>query len=256
MERAGHWYPTPAVMPRRVLAIHRSDKRQARIKEKSCGRLLFSVALVATALYGQEETPDHRLKTASAVVHEIMSAPDKGIPKDLLAKAQCVVIVPGLKDAAFFVGGEYGRGFALCRTHGAWGAPAAVRFSGGSFGAQIGGKSTDVVMLVMSRRGMERLATDKFTIGGDVSAAAGPIGRTASAEMDLQLYAEILSCSRTRGAFAGVALDGTVVNKDDGEDRKLYGREVNNKVVLEGAVHPPEVAARLVSELDRYSQPK
>ena len=219
-------------------------------------RLALLVALAATALYGQEQTPDNRLKTASAVLHEIMSAPDKGIPADLLAKAQCVVVVPGLKDAAFVFGGEYGRGFALCRKHGAWGAPAAVRFSGGSFGAQIGGKSTDVVMLVMSRRGMEKLATDKFTLGGDVSAAAGPVGRTATAETDLQLHAEILSYSRTRGAFAGVALDGTVVNKDDGEDRKLYGRQVNNKAILEGAVPPPEVAARLISELDRYAPPK
>ncbi len=219
-------------------------------------RLALLVALAATALYGQEQTPDNRLKTASAVLHEIMSAPDKGIPKDLLAKAQCIVVVPGLKDAAFVFGGEYGRGFALCREHGAWGAPAAVRFSGGSFGAQIGGKSTDVVMLVMSRRGMEKLATDKFTIGGDVSAAAGPVGRTATAETDLQLHAEILSYSRSRGAFAGVALDGTVVNKDDGEDQKLYGRQVNNKAILDGAVQPPDVAARLISELDRYAPPK
>jgi SH3 domain-containing YSC84-like protein 1 len=219
-------------------------------------RLVFLAALATTALYAQEETPDHRLKTASAVLHEILSAPDKGIPTDLLAKAQCIVIVPGLKDAAFIVGGEYGRGFALCRRHGAWGAPAAVRFSGGSFGAQIGGKSTDVVMLVMSRRGMEKLATDKFTIGGDVSAAAGPVGRTATAETDLQLHAEILSYSRTRGAFAGVALDGTVVNKDDGEDRKLYGHQVNNKAILEGAVLRPDGAEHLISELDRYAPPK
>jgi SH3 domain-containing YSC84-like protein 1 len=219
-------------------------------------RLVFLAALATTALYAQEETPDHRLKTASAVLHEIMSAPDKGIPTDLLAKAECIVIVPGLKDAAFIVGGEYGRGFALCRRHGAWGAPAAVRFSGGSFGAQIGGKSTDVVMLVMSRRGMEKLATDKFTIGGDVSAAAGPVGRTATAETDLQLHAEILSYSRTRGAFAGVALDGTVVNKDDGEDRKLYGHQVNNKAILEGAVLRPDGAEHLISELDRYAPPK
>jgi lipid-binding SYLF domain-containing protein len=185
-----------------------------------------------------------------------MSAPDRGIPKDLLAKAQCVVIVPGLKKAAFVFGGEYGRGFALCRNHGAWGGPAAVRFSGGSFGAQIGGESTDVVMLVMNRRGMEKLAADKLTIGADMSAAAGPVGRTAAADTDIQLHAEILSYSRTRGAFAGVALDGTVVSKDDSEDRKLYGREVNNKAILEGAVPPPEGATRLMSELDRYSPTK
>jgi lipid-binding SYLF domain-containing protein len=182
-----------------------------------------------------------------------MSAPDKGLPKHLLGKAQCVVIVPWLKKAAFVFGGEYGRGFAICRNHDAWGSPAAVRFSGGSFGAQIGGESTDIVMLVMSRRGMEKLATDKFTLGGDVSAAAGPVGRTAAAETDLQLQAEILSYSRTRGAFAGAALDGTVVSEDGSEDRKLYGREVDNKTILEGAVPSPDGAKRLTSELGRYS---
>lgn len=219
-------------------------------------RLALFVALAAPTLFSQEETPDHRLRTSAAVLHEIMSAPDKGIPSDLLDKAQCVVIVPGLKKAAFVVGGEYGRGFAICRNHGAWGGPAAVRFSGGSFGAQIGGESADIVMLVMSRRGMEKLAADKFTIGADASAAAGPVGRTATAETDIQLHAEILSYSRTRGVFAGVALDGTVVSPDGSEDRKLYGREMNNKAILEGTVPPPDGATRLVSELARYSQAK
>jgi SH3 domain-containing YSC84-like protein 1 len=214
-------------------------------------RLVLLAALAATALYSQEETPDHRLQTSTAVLHEIMSAPDKGIPKDLLGKAQCIVIVPGLKKAAFVFGADYGRGFAICRSHGAWGSPAAVRFSGGSFGAQIGGESTDVVMLVMSRAGMEKLASDKFTLGGDVSAVAGPVGRTAAAETDLQLHAEILSYSRTRGA-----LDGTVVSEDGGEDRKLYGREVDNKAILEGAVPSPDAAKRLTSELRRYSLDK
>jgi lipid-binding SYLF domain-containing protein len=185
-----------------------------------------------------------------------MSAPDKGIPRDLLDKAQCIVIVPGLKKAAFVFGAEYGRGFAICRNRGAWGGPAAVRFSGGSFGAQIGGESTDVVMLVMSRSGMEKLASDKFTIGADASAAAGPVGRTAAADTDILLRAEILSYSRTRGAFAGVALDGTVVSKDDGEDHKLYGQKVNNKAILDGAIPPPQGAAPLISELNRYSSTK
>jgi lipid-binding SYLF domain-containing protein len=213
-------------------------------------------ALAAPVLYSQEETPDHRLRTSGAVFHEIMSAPDRGIPHDLLDKAQCVVIVPELKKAAFIVGAEYGRGFAVCRNHGVWGGPAAIRFSGGSFGFQIGGESTDIVLLVMSRRGMEKLATDKFKIGADASAAAGPVGRTATAATDIQLHAEILSYSRTRGAFAGVALDGTVVSKDGSEDRKLYGREVDNKAILEGAVLPPEGAAQLRSELGRYSATK
>ncbi len=214
------------------------------------------VVLAATALFGQEETPDHRLRTSAAVLHEIVTAPDSAIPKELLSKAQCVVIVPELKKAAFLVGGEYGRGFAVCRNHGAWGGPAAVRFSGGSLGAQIGGESMDIVMLVMNRRGMEKLASDKFKIGADVSAAAGPVGRTAAADTDLQLHAEILSYSRTRGAFAGVALDGTVVSQDGSEDRRLYGHAVNNKAILEGAVPPPDGATHLRAELDRYLQAK
>src|ERR1700724_536905 len=212
--------------------------------------------LALGVLYGQEQTPDERLRTATTVLHEILSAPDKGIPLGLLAKAQCVMIVPGLKKAAFLVGGEYGRGFAMCRHDGVWGGPAAIKFGGGSFGAQIGGESTDVVMLVMNRRGMEKLASDKFTIGGDVSAAAGPVGRTGAADTDILLHAEILSYSRTRGVFAGVALDGTVVSQDGGEDRKIYGHEVRNQDVLKGEVSAPPVARALISELNRYSPGK
>src|SRR6266478_1445703 len=206
-------------------------------------RVFLVVGLMVGVLRGQEQTADHRLRTATTVLHEILSAPDKGIPEDLLAKAQCVMIVPGLKKAAFVVGGEYGRGFAVCRRGGEWGGPAAIKFGGGSFGAQIGGESTDVVMLVMNRRGMEKLASDKFTIGGDASAAAGPVGRTGAADTDILLNAEILSYSRTRGVFAGISLDGTVVSRDGNEDRKLYGHEVRSQDVLAGAV-PAPVAAR------------
>ena len=216
-------------------------------------RMFLMIGLALGVLHAQEQTPDHRLRTATTVLDEILSAPDKGIPEDLLAKAQCVMIVPGLKKGAFIVGGEYGRGFALCRRDGQWGGPAAIKFGGGSFGAQIGGESTDVIMLVMNRRGMERLASDKFTIGGDASAAAGPVGRTAAADTDVLLRAEILSYSRTRGVFAGVSLDGTVVSQDGSEDRKLYGREVRNKDVLAGEVPPPAGALALISELGRYS---
>jgi lipid-binding SYLF domain-containing protein len=166
-------------------------------------KTLLVISLGIGVLRGQEQAPDERLRTATTVLHEILSAPDKGIPEDLLAKAQCVMIVPGLKKAAFLVGGEYGRGFAVCRREGVWGGPAAIKFGGGSFGAQLGGESTDVVMLVMNRRGMEKLATDKFTIGGDASAAAGPVGRTSAADTDILLNAEILSYSRTRGVLRG-----------------------------------------------------
>lgn len=199
-------------------------------------RLFLVLGLAAGVLKAQEQTPDQRLQNAATVLHEVLAAPDKGIPEDLLAKAQCVIIVPGLKKGAFLVGGEYGRGFALCRREGVWSGPAAIRFGGGSFGAQIGGESTDVVMLVMNRHGMEKLASDKFTMGGDASAAAGPVGRTAAADTDILLHAEILSYSRTRGVFAGVSLDGTVVSQDHSEDRKLYGHAVANQVVLMGVV--------------------
>jgi lipid-binding SYLF domain-containing protein len=219
-------------------------------------RTFIVIGFALGVLQAQEQTPDQRLRSAATVLHEILSAPDKGIPEDLLARAQCVMIVPGLKKGAFLVGGEYGRGFAVCRRDGVWGGPAAIRFGGGSFGAQIGGESTDVVMLVMNRHGMEKLASDKFTIGGDGSAAAGPVGRTSAADTDILLHAEILSYSRTRGVFAGVSLDGTVVSQDHSEDRKLYGRDVRNQGVLMGDVRPPEVARSLISELERYSPGK
>jgi lipid-binding SYLF domain-containing protein len=211
------------------------------------------IGLLGGVLHAQEQTPDQRLRTATTVLHEILSAPDKGIPEDLLAKAQCVMIVPGLKKGAFLIGGEYGRGFALCRRDGQWGGPAAIRFGGGSFGAQLGGESTDVVILVMNRRGMDKLATDKFKIGGDASVAAGPVGRTGAADTDILLHAEMLSYSRTRGVFAGVSLEGTVVSEDGSEDHKLYGRYIRNQDVLNGVIPAPPAAQGLIAELNRYS---
>lgn len=209
-------------------------------------------AILATGLWAQEETPDHRLRSAASVLRETMNAPDKGIPRDLLEKAQCVVIVPGLKKAAFVVGGDYGRGYAVCRHAGEWTGPAAIRFGGGSFGPQIGVESTDIIMLVMDRKGAENLMRDKFTVGADASAAAGPVGRTTSADTDASLHAEILTWSRAHGVFAGVSLDGTVVSKDGGEDRKIYGTEVENRAILHGDVPPPAVAGVLTSVLAQY----
>jgi lipid-binding SYLF domain-containing protein len=209
-------------------------------------------AVLATGLWAQEETPDHRLRASARVFHEVMAATDKGIPRDTLERSQCIIIVPGLKKAAFLVGGDYGRGYALCRHAGGWTGPAAIKFGGGSFGAQIGVESTDVIMLVMDRKGAENLMKDKFTVGADASAAAGPVGRTSAADTDASLHAEILSWSRAHGAFAGVSLDGTVVSKDGGEDRKLYGMEVENRAILAGDVPPPAVSSVLTSELERY----
>src|SRR5580693_2808330 len=209
-------------------------------------------ALLTTGLWAQEENPDHRLRSAASVFHEMLSAPDKGIPRDLLEKAQCVIIVPGLKKAGFIFGADYGKGFAVCRHEGAWTGPAAITFGGGSFGAQIGVESTDVIMLVMDRKGMEKLASDKFTVGADASVAGGPVGRTTAADTDASLHAEILSWSRAHGVFAGVSLDGTVVKKDGGEDRKLYGQEVSEHAVLYGEVPPPAVASVLTNVLQQY----
>jgi lipid-binding SYLF domain-containing protein len=223
------------------------------------GKLAAIAALVGMAglsipaLQAQEDTPDRRLRAAAATLSEIMRTPDKGIPDDLLRKAQCVVIIPGMKKGAFIFGADYGRGYAVCRHNGRWGAPAAVRIGGGSFGAQIGVESTDVVLLVMNQRGMDRLASDKFTIGADASAAAGPVGRTAAADTDATMRAEILSWSRSHGVFAGVSLDGTVISKDDGEDKKLYGEKVSNHAIINGEVPPPPAAHELIAELNHYS---
>ncbi len=184
-----------------------------------------------------------------------MSTPDKGIPQDLLGKAECVVIIPGLKKAAFVVGAEYGRGYAVCRKESGtgWTAPAAVRMEGGSVGFQIGGSDTDVVMLVMNRHGMQRLLGDKFTLGADASVAAGPVGRTAAANTDVKMTAEILAWSRAKGLFAGISLNGATLRPDAERNEELYGRKMNNREVLMGNVTPPPEAHRLDAELDRYS---
>jgi lipid-binding SYLF domain-containing protein len=209
-------------------------------------------AVLTTGLWAQEENPDHRLRSAASVFHEMVSAPDKGIPRDLLEKAQCVIIVPGLKKAGFIFGADYGKGYALCRHEGGWTGPAAITLGGGSFGAQIGVESTDIIMLVMDRKGMEKLASDKFTVGVDASVAAGPVGRTSSADTDASLHAEILSWSRAHGVFAGISADGTVVKKDGGEDRKMYGMEVSEHAVLYGEVLPPAAGRVLMAELDHF----
>jgi lipid-binding SYLF domain-containing protein len=217
-------------------------------------KLSIVIGLSATILMGQEETPDRRLRHATDMLQEIMSAPDRGIPHDLFERARCVIAVPGLKKGAFVFGADYGRGFAVCRSGESWGGPAAVRVGGGSFGAQLGVESTDLVVLVMNQKGMDRLAGDKFTIGADASAAIGPIGRTAAANTDAKLTAEMLTYSRAKGAFAGVSLDGTTITPDHSEDRKLYGHDVSNRSIVRGETAPPEAAKSLVTVLNQYSR--
>src|ERR1700733_15402632 len=181
--------------------------------------LIASISIVcplflAPLVFAQEETPDKRLQRSAETLRDVATSPDRAIPLKLLEKAQCVVVVPGMKKAAFGVGGEYGRGFASCRVPGSWSAPAPVRLTGGSLGVQIGADSTDIILLIMNQHGMERLLSDKFALGVDVNVAAGPVGRDANADTDALLHAEIIAWSRSRGAFAGVALKGTVVERD------------------------------------------
>ena len=219
-------------------------------------KLAFGLAIFAsTAALAMAETANERLASAAAVFQEVMNTPDKGIPEDLLSKAQCVIIIPGMKKGAFVVGAQFGRGFAECRHSDGtgWGAPAAVRVEGGSVGFQIGGSDTDVVMLVMNQRGMDRLLGDKFTLGADASVAAGPVGRTANADTDAKMTAEILAWSRAKGLFAGISLNGATLRPDQDVNAELYGHKLDNRAVLAGDVQPPAAAQELRHELDRYS---
>jgi lipid-binding SYLF domain-containing protein len=194
-----------------------------------------------------------RLEAASEALSEVMAAPDKGIPAELMSKATCAVIVPGLKKGAFIVGGKFGRGFLSCRTSGGWSAPGAVRVEGGSVGFQIGGSETDVVMLVMNDRGKRSLLSSKFTLGGDASVAAGPVGRSSQAETDAAMRAEILTWSRSRGLFAGVSLSGATLREDEEANQQMYGKKMKNEEVIKSAKAPAEARA-LLNALAKYSK--
>ncbi|MGZ8842820.1 MAG: lipid-binding SYLF domain-containing protein [Pyrinomonadaceae bacterium] len=228
-------------------------------------KLILTAALVALVIApwtSKSSSPakdaddtTNRLNAAADVVSEMMAAPDKGIPKDLLDKAACVVVVPSVKKAAFIFGAKYGRGFIVCRNKNGlgWSAPGGVRIEGGSFGLQIGGSATDVVMLLMNQSAIDKLLSSKFTIGADASAAAGPVGRTASAQTDAQLHAQLLTYSRAQGLFAGVSLDGATLRPDDDSNKDMYGRKMSNRDVVLGTVKAPTMAAKLIAELNRQS---
>jgi|SRR5579872_6060742 len=219
----------------------------------------LAAALVSAPLFAKEGKAkvDERLDDSASLISEIMAAPDKGIPQDLLNKAQCIVLVPGLKKGAIIIGGKYGRGFAMCRHAGqGWGAPAAIRIEGGSIGFQLGGSSSDVVLLVMNERGMKKLESDKFTIGADATAALGPVGRNASAQTDAMMHAEILSWSRSRGVFAGVSLDGATLRNDLDSNQAMYGKRWTTRQILNSGAAPPATASKLLSELNKYSARK
>jgi lipid-binding SYLF domain-containing protein len=219
---------------------------------------MFMAATLAIAplailpLMAKDNDSVKRLDETAVVFSEIMATPDKGIPEDLLARAHCIVIVPSEKSAAFLVGAKYGKGYVSCRHGGGWSAPATVIIEGGSFGFQIGGSTTDVIMLVMNEGGEAKLLASKFTLGADASIAAGPVGRTAEAQTDLQMHAEILSWSRTQGLFAGVALEGATLRQDLDANAQLYGRKLDNREILTTSVTTPRAAARLMAELDKH----
>jgi lipid-binding SYLF domain-containing protein len=209
--------------------------------------------LIATSVMASAETYQQRLADSTTVLHEMSQASDKGIPQDLLQKAQCVVVVPGLKKVAFVGGGKYGRGYASCLTKKGWSGPAAVRIEGGSFGLQLGASSTDVIMLILNDGGMQKLLSDKFTLGGEAAAAAGPVGRNTSANTDVLMKAEILSWSRSRGVFAGLSLEGATLRQDEDENAKLYGKPLTNKEILTGTVKRPVTAGPFLAQLQRFS---
>jgi lipid-binding SYLF domain-containing protein len=193
------------------------------------------------------------LNSAADVLSEVMSAPDKGIPTNLLARAQCIVIVPGMKAGAFGIGAKYGKGFFSCRRGSDWSAPASIRVEGGSVGFQIGLIETDLVLLVMNQRGAQRLLSDQFTVGGQGEVAAGPVGRSSTAQTDISMRAEMLSWSRARGVFAGISLQGATLRQDVSDNAEIYGRSLRNKEIINGPVAWPAEASEFHSVLHRYA---
>jgi lipid-binding SYLF domain-containing protein len=219
-------------------------------------KLVAAFGMTATLLCAGSDAPQ-RIQAAADAFKEVMDVPDKAIPQDLLNRAQCVIVVPGLKKGAFIIGGQYGKGFVSCRKKGVgWSAPAAVRVEGGSVGFQIGGVETDVFMLVMNEKGMNRLLSTKFTLGAEASVAAGPVGRNAQAQTDAAMTAEILTWSRQRGLFGGVALTGATLREDSDWNNELYGRNITNREIVTTGLATPQSASAFVATLNKYSSRK
>jgi len=221
-------------------------------------RLLAFLAISAVgastlfAADNEQLKEQERLDSATAVLQALANTPDKGIPQNIAGTAKCVAVVPGLKKGALGWGGQYGQGFATCRTARGWSAPAPIRMAGGSWGLQIGGQSSDIVMLAMDQKGMQDMLDAKFKIGGDASAAAGPVGRHAEAATDWKLNSELLTYSRSKGAFAGISLSGTEVSQNDNDTRALYGRDIPFRTLLNGSVPVPAAARKFVSTVTQY----
>src|SRR5271154_2402817 len=219
--------------------------------------LIVCLGLLATSTVYANNKEQKRLENSGVVMQEIMNIPDN-IPHDVMEKAECVIVFPSVLKAAFVVGASYGRGAMVCRTgkefHGPWGAPAMMALEGGSFGFQIGGQATDLVLLVMNDRGAQSILSSKVKLGGDASIAAGPVGRDASADTDAYMRSEILSYSRTRGLFAGVSLEGSTLRPDDDATADVYGRKLTaREIIMDGAVTIPRSGRHLVNVLQRNS---
>jgi len=202
---------------------------------------VLSLTSMGWAASGREATTD-RLDHAGAVLHEIMSAPDKGIPEEVLEHAKCIAVVPHLLKGGFIFGAENGRGVATCRTAAGWSAPAFFTITGGSWGLQIGVEGVDLVMVVQNDRGMQHLINSNFELGADASAAAGPVGRHASADTDWKLETEVLTYSRARGAFAGITLNGSAIRRDEDSTEAIYGHEISTRRILQGNIAVPQAA--------------
>jgi lipid-binding SYLF domain-containing protein len=218
-------------------------------------KLILAAIVAITPLMAKDNEPAKRLDEAAVVLSEVMGAPDKGIPQEMLENAHCIVIVPELKTGAFIVGAKYGKGILSCRNKvgPGWSAPGTVRIEGGSVGFQIGGSSTDLIMLVMSVRGADKLLESKFTLGAEGSVAAGPVGRTATAQTDAQMHADILSWSRSQGLFAGVALEGATLRQDLDDNATIYGKPLHNREIVSQKRRIPASAAKLINLLNKYS---
>jgi lipid-binding SYLF domain-containing protein len=220
--------------------------------------LFATITTLTPVVFAAESDAVKRLDAAADLLTAMMQASDKGVPQDLMNKSSCVVLVPGLKKAGFIVGAKYGRGFAMCRhaSGTGWSAPAAVRIEGGSFGLQLGASEQDVLLLVTNDTGMKHLLSDKFTLGGEATAAAGPVGRDASAQTDAAMKAEMLSYSRSRGLFAGISLQGATLRPDAEANKEMYGKELSNKEILTGNVAPPTGSEKMETLLNRNSSRK
>jgi lipid-binding SYLF domain-containing protein len=216
--------------------------------------VLVVIASFSSAAWaaGERDKVVGRVEGAATVLDEIMAAPDKGIPEEVLGSAQCIGVVPSLLKGGFIVGAAYGKGVVTCRTDKGWSAPAFFRLEGGSFGLQIGGQAVDLFMLVMNEKGMRNLLSSKFKIGADASAAAGPVGRHAEAATDWKMRVELLTYSRARGLFAGISLNGSVVKQDKDDTRDFYGRMVSFRSILTGVVAPPAGSEPLLKAAAKY----